>query len=227
MLRKKSSVKVFLFLILLHLPYIAIVVEAVEKPSIVVLLGPVASSEGVEMARVANAVFEKSGQFRTIAVHAGRTFSTFWEASKFGKSINADYMVYMDISIRPEVYKYTAILGKPKDLRAIKRYDAMWRVRPRITQEAMVSLASKVIYDSKGIITVYMTIESSPTYCNVYFDGGWVGNTKEHGFNDTYWIKKGTYEIAVSKPEYNDWKDKLKVEKNPTRYTKKARLKRK
>lgn len=227
MLREKSSAKVFMFLILLHLTYIATIVEAVEKPSIVVLLGPIASSEGVKMARAVNEVFEKSGQFRTIAAHAGTAFSTFWEAAKFSKSINADYMVYMDISIRPAFYKYSAILGKPKESRAIAKYAARWEAEPRITQEAMVSLASRVIYKSKGRITVYMSIESSPIYCDVYCDEKRLGNTKEHGFRDTFWMKKGTYKIIVSKPEYNDWKDKLKVEKNPTPYNRKARLRKK
>lgn len=227
MLRKKSPAKVFLFLALLHLTYIAIVVEALEKPSIVVLLGPIASSEGLKMAHAVNKVFEKSGEFRTIGIRAGTAFSTFWEAVNFAESINADYMVYMDISIRPAVYKYSAILAKPKEFREIERYRALWDAEPRITQEAMVSLASQVIYDSKGKVTVYISIESSPTYCNVYCDGAWIGNTKEYGFNDTFWMKKRTYKITVCKPEYNDWKDKLKVEKTPTRYTKKARLKRK
>ena len=228
MLSKKCLARVLVLLIFFSVIDIWILVEAKDKPSIVVLLGPVASPEGVEMARATNAVFEKSGQFRTIAVRAGSAFSTFWEAAKFAKSINADYMVYMDISIRPSFYKYSTILGKPKESRAIEKYTARWAAEPRVTQEAMVSLASKVIYDSKGIITIHMTIESIPTSCDVYRDRYRLGRTDDKGyFRGTYWLKKGTYKIIVCKAEYKDWKDVLKVEKNPTRYTKKARLKRK
>jgi len=91
----------------------------------------------------------------------------------------------------------------------------------------MFTFASQVIFDSSGRTTVNMTIESTPSYCDVYRDKDRLGHTGENGFRGTYYLKKGSYKIKVCKPDYEDKIDALKVEKNPTNYSKNFKLKRK
>jgi hypothetical protein len=233
--RRKCFVIVSLLFIIDSLVNIGIFGEAEVKaeklPSIVVLYKPSAAlpiSESMKLLGAAYAVFKESEVFEPICISYDRLgWEKVTDAVQFSKHINADYMVYMDISKKWGTYYYNAELVKPAIGWKMAAYENQWTDEPATTKKAMFEFASQVIFDSLGKITVYMTIESTPSYCDVYRDKDRLGHTGENGFRGNYYLKKGSYKIRVCKPDYEDGVDSLKVEDNPTEYSKYFELKRK
>jgi len=189
---------------------------------------PLPTYESMELVAGTCEIFAKSAVVEPICVQADSMFyGTVTKATKFSNKINADYMVYMDLSKSQGVYWYHAELVRPAAGMHLATYSHKWKAEPAATQETWFTLASRIIFRSLGKITVNITIESSPSYCDVYRDDIHLGDTGKDGFRNTYYLEKGSYKIKLCKPEYKDEEDTLKVEKNPTNYLEKFTLKRK
>ena len=228
MIRKRFSVKVSLLLIIFYIPNMVIFAEAAEQPSIVILCGPSKALPAYESKKLVDAAykaFERSGVIKAIAVDPDQAcWSTVFEAVEFSKYKNADYMVYIDLSKWGKYYSYDADLIAPSKGLKIGTFGDKWTGQPDAAEKSMSSLVSNVLFSSLGKMTVNMIIESSQKFCSIFRDEHLLGDTGENGFRDTHYLKKGSYQIRVCKPEYEDFMDTLRVMKNPTNYIKKVSL---
>jgi len=227
-----SAVIVSFFWVLLHLTNVGVLAKVEKNPSIMVLLASTGATpvwESVKMVNVANDLFEGSKEFETIPVGINVMFwPTVYNATEYGINRNADYMVFMDISKIGGTYSYDAKLIKPMTGSTIAEYAEKWADEPVATKEAMGELVAKEVYTSLSKIRVNMIIESSPALCDIFRGSYRLGCTDSDGsFSKTVYWKKGSYKIKICKPGYRDWSDRIKVEKNPTDYSKKAILKKK
>lgn len=204
--------------------------EVGKRPSVIMLFKSVAEisdSESMALLDIVCNAFADSGALSPIEVEPKRIFwPSIEKAASFSLDKWADYMVYMVLSKKGIQYFYDAKLVTPKTISIVDMYNDSWPDDPMANKIAMFRLASNVIFTSTKKITVHMTIESSPNYCDVYKDENRLGHTdKDKGFRNTYYWDKGTYKIMLCKPKYRDNVDTLEVKKNPTRYQKYVNLK--
>jgi len=136
--RRKSFLIISLVFFLLFLENIGILgeaeAEAEKLPSIVVLYKPskaLPASESMKLLGAAYGVFKKSEVFQPIYIPYDKLgWTTVTEAVEFSKYMNADYMVYMDISKRWGTYYYSAELVKPAIGKKIAAYMDKWTDEP-------------------------------------------------------------------------------------------------
>jgi hypothetical protein len=202
---------------------------AMDEPSVVVLCGGIqgglTSEESAMLMSAASKSLGQSGIVKSILVGSEKgCYPTLFEALEYSKSRKADYMVYMDFSKWGGYYSYHAELVEPMKGITIARFADKWKAEQTSTEKAMSALSSNVILASLGRITVNLTIMSTPPYCDVYRDEYRIGNTGNNGFRRTLYWERGSYEIRVCQPDYSDGVDILKVEENPTHYSRRFRL---
>lgn len=232
MLRKRFPAKVCLLFLALYLTSSGNLAEAEEKPSILMLFrspSNVSDSESMKLVDIVYEVFADSGALSPIDVEPKQIFWTsIQQAASFSLDKWADYMVYMGLSKNGIQYSYDAKLVKPKGIFIVDTYNDSWPDVPQENKKAMFKLASKLFFASTNKVTVYITIESSPNYCDVYKNEHRIGHTdKDKGFRKNLVWDKGEYNIKVSKPGYNEKIEKLVVKRNPTDFHRNIILKRK
>jgi len=228
-MRKIPWSKIVPIFILLCLPSMGITAETSEQPSIMVLLkspSTIPAQKSMKLIDATYEIFKASGVLKPIPVDPKiRFWPNLLAATRYSEDKQASYMVYMDIAKRKKTISYYAILIDPNTNRIMGNYTDKWSDQPATTEKAMLNFASKIIYGSSGKIRVILSIESTPTFCDVYRDQYRLGNTGENGFRRTLFWKKGYYNIKVCKADCKDFLEKLEVEKNPTSYIKKVKLK--
>lgn len=206
-------------------------VQADEQPSIVVLCGKGAGLQVDESMILVDAtyqLFQRSGVVKPIWVDPEkRCWPTVFKAAKFSKYKNADYMLYMDVSKWAGFYSYKADLIEPIKGMKVASFRDKWEAKPKATEKAISNLSSEVILASLGRITVNLTIISSPPFCDVYRDVYRIGNTGENGLRKTFYWERGSYQIKLCEPSYLDLIETLVVEKNPTNYSRRFKLRKK
>jgi len=221
--------KIIPIFILFFLPSMGITAEVLEQPSIMVLLkspSTVPTEESMKLIDASQVVFKASGVFKPITVETGLAFlPNIEEAKNYSLKKKANYMVYMDMRKRGSTTWCSATLADLKEGKVIGMYSDKWSDQKAKPEEVGIKLASDIVYIFSGKIRVEITIESTPSYCEVYRDQDRLGHTGENGFRATLYWKRGRYKIKVCKADCKEWSDTLKVDKNPTNYMKKVKLK--